>query len=311
MLTDELFVLQTLANDLYYLRTIREFCANIQLAFLDNNQEYKDIAEQFALKCEELGGILIKYADGRLPKSVLDSGILVTKYTLPCEKLTEKLFDIKIATEITEKELALTPGRDYNPSQDVIDELMRVNREANVMIKNFIEFCQDIYDNQKKQNLFSYSYLAMYRYMLEEAKLFETTLERLINKDNIDPTYVIDYEYWFNISMKDAAMFIRGLVDPDSNDIFVRANSFVSEFDVLISEYKTASLSPDTQEQLTSKSLRAVERFRMFIADVIQDVLNADLYFIIEPIFLDNMYTAANYFRYILTLNRKDETDFS
>lgn len=307
MLNDTEFVNQTLINNLYYLRTIREFCANIQLSFLENNKKYKDIALEFANKCEELGRILVKYVNGNF-QDILKQEIFVTKYTLPCEELTEKLFDIKIATDITEKELQFVPGQNKIPTQEVVDELMEINKSSNILVKNFIEFCQEIYNNQKSNDLFSFNYPSLYRYMIEEARLFESVLGRLINKDNVDPTYVIDYQYWFTISMKDAAMFIRGFVDPDNQGVFVRANAFASEFDYLTEEYKNTVLSPNTQENLTDRTIRAVDTFRTFLSEIIEDVLNSKLYFIVEPIFLDNMYTSANFFKYILNLDKQKET---
>lgn len=302
MLSDLDFIKQTLINNLYYLRTMNQFCINIYLSFLENNQRYKDIAINFARGIEDLGRRLIKYVDGYL-EDVLDEGIFVTKYTLPLERLTEELFDIKIATDLTEEELQLTPGTNQIVTPQIVSELMEINSQAMILATNFIEFCKEIYNDQRKNDLFSYNYPALYRYMIEEIKLYETTLGRLNRKNKVDPTYVIDYQYWFTTSMKDAATFIRGYVDPENTDIFTRANSFVNEFDYLIDEYKNIILSPQSQDALTNKTMRTVDRFRLFLSDVITGVLNDDLTFIVAPIFLDNMYTSANYFKYVLKLD--------
>lgn len=306
MLNDLDFIKQTLINNLYYLRTMNQFCINIYLSFLENNQKYKDIAANFAEATETLGRKLITYVDGYLT-DILDEGALVTKYTIPLERLTEQLFDIKIATELTEEELKFTPGTNQTVTTEIINDLMEINRQAKILATNFIEFCTEIYQNQKSNNLFSFNYPALYRYMIEEIKLYETTVDRLNRKNKVDPTYVIDYQYWFTTSMKDIAMFIRGFVDPDKKDIFTRANSFVNEFDYLIDEYKNLVLSPQNQNTIINKTIRAVDRFRLFISDIIEEVLNAKLNFIVAPIFLDNMYTSTNYFKYILKLDLQGE----
>lgn len=306
MLSDLDFVKQTLINNLYYLRTMNQFCIDIYLSFLENNMEYKDIAINFARAIEDLGRRLIKYVDGYLA-DVLDEGIFVTEYTLPLEKLTEKLFDVTIATDLTEFELNLNPGTNQEAPINIVNDLIKINAEAMVLATNFTNFCKEIYTKQRRNDLFSYNYPALYRYMIEEIKLYETTLGRLNNKNKVDPTYVIDYQYWFTTSMKDAATFIRGYVDPEKSDVFTRANSFVNEFDYLIDEYKNIVLSPQSQDSLINKTARAVERFRSFLSDVIQEVLEGNLTFIVSPIFLDNIYTSVNYFKYILKVDSQGE----
>lgn len=306
MLSDLDFVKQTLINNLYYLRTMNQFCIDIYLSFLENNQRYRDIAINFARGIEDLGRQLIKYVNGYL-NDVLDEGIFVTEYTLSLERLTENLFDIKIATDLTEEELQFTPGTTTEVTIQIVNDLMKINSKAMILANNFIDFCKEIYTLQRKNDLFSYNYLALYRYMVEEIKLYETTLGRLNRKNKVDPTYVIDYHYWFTTSMKDAATFIRGYVDPEKSDIFTRANSFVNEFDYLIDEYKNIVLSPQSQDALINKTARAVERFRLFLSDIITEVLSDNLTFIVAPIFLDNMYTSANYFKYILRVDSQGE----
>lgn len=306
MLNDLDFIKQTLINNLYYLRTMNQFGLNLYLSFFKNNQRYKNIAANFVEETERLGRRLITYVDSYL-SDILDEEVLVTKYTLPLERLTEQLFDIEIATDLTEEELKLTPGANQAVTTEITNDLMEINRQAKALATNFIELCTEIYKNQKGNNLFSFNYPALYRYMIEEIKLYETTVDRLNRKNKVDPTYVIDYQYWFTTSMKDVAMFIRGFVDPDKKDIFTRANSFVNEFDYLIEEYKNLVLSPQNQNTIINKTLRAVDRFRLFISDIIEEVLKANLNFIVAPIFLDNMYTSANYFKYILKLDLEGE----
>jgi len=301
MLSDSSFVLQTLNSNLYFLRTIREFATNIQLSFLSNNIEYIETARDFSDRCEELISILMKYANGRVSKEALDSHIFVTNYTLDTELLTERLFGIDIDTSITEKQLNLMPGVDNNPSRDTINELTEVNRSSLVLITNFISFCQNIISRMNNNDLFSYSYISLIDAMLTEANLYRLNLERIIARDTVNPTFIVDYQYLFNGLLQKYAAFIRGLVDPKNAEIIVRAISFSNEFSFLASEYKNAISSPEVEEELNNRSLETVERFKIFLSNIIQDLLDNEAYFIVEPIFLDNILTSANYFSYTLT----------
>jgi len=130
--------------------------------------------------------------------------------------------------------------------------------------------------------------------------LYKTTLNRLIARENIDPGYVVNYEYLFNDLLRRLSSFIRGLVDPSNDVVFIRANAFANEFEVLANEYKEAIATPENKELLEERTLDALERFRVFISNIIEDILNARLYFIVEPVFLDNILTTTNYFEYNL-----------
>lgn len=301
MLNDASFVTQTLNTNLYYLRTIREFAINIQLAFLDNNQEYIEAAKDFGERSEELGRILMKYADGNISMEALDNQIFVTNYTLDTELLTEKLFPIDIDTTITEAELKLTAGAANNLSNEMINELNEVNRSALVLVTNFIDFCENIIERMRNNDLFAYSYISLIEAMLVEANLYKLNLNRIISRDNISPTFVIDYEYLFNNLLQKYASFIRGLVDPENAEVIIRAGAFASEFNLLASDYKNAVINPEVQSKLTKRSIDTVDRFKNFMSGIIEDVLEARTYFIVEPIFLDNILTTTNYFKYALT----------
>lgn len=301
MLSDSSYVLQTLNSNLYFLRTLREFSINIQLSFLPNNIEYINAAKDFSNRIAELIEILMKYANDNVTKEALDNEIFVTPYTLDTELLTEKLFSIDIDTTITEKQLELRPGFNENPSQDIVEELKEVNRKALILVNNFINFCQNIIFRLSENDLFSYSYISLIEAMITEANLYKINLERLISNDNINPGFVVDYEYLFSNLLRQYSSFIRGLVDPKNADAILRAGGFSSEFSLIANEYKKIVASPEVQLELKERTIDTVNRFQIFLSSLIEDLLESKTYFIVEPTFLDNILTSANYFMYVLT----------
>jgi len=301
MISDASFVLQSLNSNLYFLRTIREFAINIQLSFLENNNEYIDTARDFGDRAEELITTLMRYANGNVTKEALDNQIFVTNYTLDTELLTEKLFPISIDTTITEEQLKLTPGFSQNPPQELILELNEVNRSALVLVTNFINFCENIISRMSNNDLFSYSYISLIEAMLTEANLYKLNLERIIARNSIDPSFISDYEYLFNNLLQKYSSFIRGLVDPKNAEAILRSSGFSSEFALLANEYKNSIINPEIQSELKQRTIDTVDRFRTFLSQVIEDLLDSKTYFIVEPTFLDNVLTTANYFKYTLT----------
>lgn len=310
MLTNQQFIQTSLINNLFYLRTLRYFCINIQLSFYQNNERFIKDAESLGQKCEELGREIIQYADYELLKFAIQSSILSTKYTLECERLTEKLFDVKIATDITEQELQISPGVTVQVNEQTVNAIQAINQKAYVLTQNFITFCEEVRTKMLANELFSYSYPAMYDYMIEEAERYELELERIMKRDTTSPIFVLNFEYQFNNVMREGAMFIRGLVDPNQEEIIKEADQFVTEFQTLMKKYQTEGLSPEKQKELTMQSLDTLNRFIAFIERCIEGQLNSSIYFIVEPIFLDNLYSEANYFKYALSINRLAEESF-
>jgi len=300
VLSNESFVLQTLNSGLYFLRTIREFAINIQLSFLENNGEYISTAKDFSDRAEELIGDLMVYANGNVTREALGNQIFVTDYTLDTELLTEKLFSIDIDTTITVEQQELTPGFSQNPSQSLINDLKTVNKSSLTLVTNFISFCENIISRMRKNDLFSYSYISLIEAMIVETNLYKLNLERLISGNNIDPSFKADYEYLFNNLLQRYTSFVRGLVDPKNAEVILRAGAFSSEFGLIANEYKNAIINPDVETELKERSLDTIDRFREFLSQVIEDLLNSKIYFITEPTLLDNILTTANYFKYTL-----------
>ena len=300
MISNELLVQQSLINNLFYLRTLREFSINLELSFFENNQNYINTARDFGNRFEELGERTLTLAENRLAPQLLESGIFVTPYTLDSELLTEKLFGIDINTTLTETELSLTSGNSKQITQDIVDMVTKLNEDAYVVTQNFIDFVSAVLEEMINNEIFSSSYPLFYRYMILESNLYLEDLERLIKKTSADPVYIVGFQYYYLQVMKWQAQFIAGLSNPEQQSIIDQAREFEKEFELLMSNYDNSQISPEKTLIFNENALEIVERFKYFITSIIQGVLNSNLYFIIEPIFLDNLLTEVNYFIYLL-----------
>lgn len=303
MISDTIFISQSLINNLFYLRTLREFCLNVQLSFFNNNQNIISIANDLGKRYEELGMEAIRLANGRIPNKIISSDSFVTDYTLNLELLTEKLFSVNINTNLTIDEANLSGYDDVNElkyNDEVIDRIFNLNKNAIELTNNFIDFCNYIKDAIRNTNVFSYSYVSIYEFMIEEASLYVNDLTRLQQKTGTDPTYIINFEYYFSKSMMDISKFIIGLSDPNQTSIIMNADNYRKSFSNLMRRYQEAKLSPDTLKVLNEDAINLVESFISFIKKIINGILNQNYYFIVEPIFFDNMLTEAYYFLYLL-----------
>lgn len=295
MLTDKDFFVQSLVFNLYYLWTLREYSARIEVSFPPINKQFITKSNELARRAERLSKKLALYVNGNLPENVINSGIVLTPYTLELELLTEKLFGIDIDTTITEKEKLIKPGI-ANPTDEQISAIEEINQEALILVNDFIEFATDLHAKIDNQEVFAFYYNTINLYLIEEAKLYVSSLERLKEKATINPSYVIDQQYFGTMGMQAIATFIRGEIDPIHKDIFDEANNFVIEYRNILDEYENMIITPENQKNMTLNSLELAERLKSFVEKCIEKLLNKEIYFISPPISKDNELTAINFF---------------
>ncbi|MDD3340759.1 MAG: DUF2935 domain-containing protein [Bacilli bacterium] len=309
MINDKEYVEQSVTRSLYFLRTIREYCANINLSFYVSDLVYSERANQIQQECERLGRIIVANAGGNVSPDAFTSGIFLTPYTLPLEELTQKLFGIEIATDITKAEQDLEPGTISTITPEVVAQITNVDKEIRQILEKFIALVEEILVKQRSNLLFSTSYPTLFAFMIQQAKLYDTELERLLAREALDPIYVVNHQFLYNTSMYNIATFLRGYIDPSHTEQIEKSDQFIRDFSNLVMQYQKAPADPYLQNTLMEYTSDLLSRFNAFVETLLQGVLSAEIYFIVEPAFLDNMYTDIHYFQYILKQAREQEAN--
>lgn len=306
MITDREFYIQSLRDHLYYLRTIRGFCITIELSFYKNNEEYISIAEDFSRKSEELSKEAISYTGGLISNEALKNNIYVSEYTLPCEELTEKLFGIFIDTTITKEELNFREGINQNINSELINNIKILNNKALIFAKNFKMFCNDIKEKLDSNKLFSFSYIDFFSYLFDEVDTYTEDLERIIAMESYSPIYATGFAYNFANTLLKTAKFIRDWIDPSNSDVFNLASYYVNAFNEIIDKYLKSDISPDTQEELSKTMKNLLVDYQDFIKNLLERLVNFEIYFITPPVSIDNIYTSVNFYKFIMDLESEE-----
>lgn len=306
MITDREYYIQSLRDHLYYLRTIRGFCITIELSFYKNNEEYISIAEDFSRKSEELSKEAISYTGGLISNEALKNNIYVSEYTLPCEELTEKLFGIFIDTTITKEELNFREGINQNINSELINNIKILNNKALTFAKNFKMFCNDIKEKLDSNKLFSFSYIDFFSYLFDEVDTYTEDLERIIAMESYSPIYATGFAYNFANTLLKTAKFIRDWIDPSNSDVFDLASYYVNAFNEIIDKYLKSDISPDTQEELSKTMKNLLLDYQDFIKNLLERLVNFEIYFITPPVSIDNIYTSVNFYKFIMDLESEE-----
>ncbi len=306
LLTERDFYIQSLRDHLYYLRTIRQFCITIELSFYKNNEDYILIAQNYANEWDKIGREAISYTGGFVSKEALDNQIYVSEFSLPCEKLTEKLFGIKIDTAFTLEELNFKIGMNEKIDKDLINNIKLLNTKALNFARDFSRFCQEVRSKLDNNLLFSFSYSDFFNYLFDEVNTYILDLERIINMEGYSPIYAVGYEYKFAITLQKTARFIRDWVDVTNENVFDLADYYVNSFGEIIDIYLKAAISPEVQSSLAENTKKILIDYQDFLKRTLSQLIKGELYFITPPVSIDNIYTSVNFYKFTLDLQESE-----
>lgn len=124
---------------------------------------------------------------------------------------------------------------------------------------SLIQFKANILSNVLSCRMFTVNYPLLIDHIMREAKLYVSMLQRLQSRQDEDiENDAFEQESFWNRIMAEHSKFIRGLLDPRENDLFVAANNFGIEFDQLTKETleamdRTAPLKEITADSLDDK----------------------------------------------------------
>ena len=300
MLNDINFISQSIEINLAYGLSIREMALNLELSFLDKDKEYQNTIHTFFKAFDALVNETISIADGNIPKELFDNkDAIYTKYTLPTYDLTEKLTGVDMNQYLILKLEEIKPGIP-KPSTELIKRVEEINKQAEILLSNFKKFLQDIYDKVINVKLFIFSYGLLIDHLIDRINLYYYSIDRLIHREDLSPTYVSTVQFAFNKLVKQDAMFINALVNQKEKQVIEKARYFEQEFDILLKTYQIP-LTPDNQTLLSKRSLKLNDDFINFVNDILNKITNKEIQFMTEPVFIDLILRESNLFKFILS----------
>ncbi len=301
MISDKGIFEESLVNHLYFAESIRSFCISIGLTFFKNNQEFIDQAVALGYRATDIINQTISYMNKDLANIVLTSDVYITPHTKDLSLLTERLFDINLFINI-DKDIEILKSRgNVVINDEVIEKIDKLNIESLSLIKDFKDFCLEIKNKLINQDLFSYLYIDFFNYMYDEISVYGRDIERIISKKDYTNLYLNEFVYYFNELLKKSAMYIRGFLDTKNQDVFDMASFYVNAFANLTEKYLK-----NNQDDLSMETERLVINYQKYVVDVINRLLNSNLYFITPPITLDNFLTNINVYLLILKMFKKN-----
>lgn len=300
------FARQSLELHLFFGRIMKEHSFFLQLGFTPRDINYTQKADEFRREFDKFLGEVILLSNGVVSQNVLQSGEVITPYTLKAEMVSSYYTGIKIPIELTQEEAELKgTGRiPYNP---IIDErVFYINQWAIKLVSALIQFKANILNNVLECKMFTVNYPLLIDHIMREASLYLQTIQKLQNREHINmEREVAEQELFWNKIMAEHSKFIRGLLDPTEDELINAANNFGKEFDQLTADSKAAMDKTMPLIKVTAESLKATKALRDFKEQGTQGLIECKVKSIIIPLLGDHTLREANHYLRLLKIFEK------
>lgn len=310
MLSTTAFVRQSLDIHLFFARIMKEHSFFLEIGFTPRDTSFTQQADAFRKAFDQLLGDVVSLANGVASPEVLQSGEVVTPYTLQAETVSSYFTSIQIATELTRAETGLAGGGMTAADPLLEQRVTMLNQRAMYLLTGLIEFKTTILANVLSCKMFTVNYPLLIDHILREAKLYLQIIQSIQNREQVKMEQeALDQEPFWNSIMAEHAKFIRGLLDPTEEELIRIANDFGNEFDQLTKEAKAALDITAPLAKVTEASLKATREIRDFKAQGTQGLIECKIKSIIIPLLADHTLREANHYLRLLKILESEASD--
>jgi len=273
----------------------------LQASFTPKDSAYILKADAFRMGFDFLLAEVAAVSNGMINPLVLQSGELVTPYTLKAEMVSSFFTGIKLQTTITEVEAELKGGKisDILPMTEQV--IYALNEKAMILIRDLLNFKRTVFSKVSSCKMFTTNYPHLVEHIIHEAEFYLKMVQKLQRKEDFDiDREAYEQETFWNDIMGEHAKTIRGLLDPTEEELFNIADSFGKEFDQLNYETRKSMQKAMNSGKLTADSLKATREFRDFKVKATQGILECKIKSIIIPLLSDHVLREANHYLRLL-----------
>jgi hypothetical protein len=286
---------------------MKEHSFFLEVGFTQKNSNHIAVANAFRMEFDKLLAETIVLSNGIVSNKVLQSGEVVTPFTIKAEQASSYFTGVKIPTSITKAEECLKGSCSIKNNQKILEERVCVlNNMAMELTKGLIRFKSRLLSDVLCCRIFTVNYPLLIDHILREAKLYLRLVQRLQKREEIDlEREAFEQEAFWNRIMAEHSKFIRGILDPTENELINTANNFGCEFDKLTEEAIKAMDKCMPISKVTNESLKATEAIRKFKAQGTQGLVECKIKSIIIPLLGDHTLREANHYLRLLKIFRK------
>lgn len=293
MINQEQYVIWSLELHIFFGRIMKEHSFFLEAGFTPANPNFSKVADQYKEQFEIVLNNAVILGNGVITPDVVNSGEIVTDYTLRSEQMTENFTGIDINKSITRLERELQGSMNPMISPSLVAQVKKLNTQTIPLLEGLIDFKTQVLNNVLSCKMFTVNYPLLIEHILREAKMYLSHICSLENGESIDDN-IKDIELFWDQIMLEHALFIRGLLDPTENDLINTSNDFAQDYADLLQSARNAT--DMTIEGITDATLAQTMKYRDFKAAGTEGIAECKIRSIILPLLGDHVLREANHF---------------
>ncbi|WP_434796342.1 DUF2935 domain-containing protein [Terrisporobacter vanillatitrophus] len=294
MINDQKYAILSLELHLFFARIMKEHSLFLEVGFTPKDSEFARRAEHYKNEFEKLLSYTVSASNGIIRPIVLNSGEIITDFTLGTEAKTQALTGIEINQSITEMESKLRSGQNPQVSSNLINYVNQLNANGKILLNGLIKFKRRILDGVLSCNLLNLNYPSLIEHTIHEAELYLALIDNLQNRVDIDSKDTRETELFWDEIMMEHALFIRGLLDPSEDDLIETADQFADTFKDLIEEAQ--NMTNMTINSVLNQTLDQTVQLKNFKQAGTDGISRCKIKSIILPLLADHVLREANHY---------------
>ena len=292
------YVRNSLELHLFFARIMKEHSIFLQAGFMPISNDYICEAQWYKGEFEKLLSEVVDLSNCMISPKVLNSGEIVTPYTLGAEKKTKDLTGIIIDTSITVREMRLQQDTHSYLEPNITEHVCYLNQRALQLLDGIINLKDRILCDVLSCKLFTANYPLLLEHIIREAKLYRQYVVMLLNGQNISNQDMKQVETFWNQIMMEHALFIRGLLDPTEEELIMTADTFAEEYKKLLQEAQ--NMTEEMIKANLDQTIEETKKYRDFKKAGAEGILECKIKSIILPLLADHVLREANHYLRLL-----------
>jgi len=285
---------------------MKEHSFFLEVGFTQKDSSLIQQAEMFRIEFDRLLAEAISLSNGVVSPSVLQSGEVITPFTLKAEMASAYFTGVNIPINLTKTEAGLMGSDELIGNPMLEQRVFMINQRAMGLIKALAQFKTMVLSNVISCRIFTSNYPLLIDHILREAKFYFQIVQRLQSREEINlERDIYEQEAFWNRIMAEHSKFIRGLLDPTEDQLISAANNFGNEFDKLTKESKEAMDKTIPIAKVTEDSLKATMEIAKFKAQGTQGLVECKIKSIMLPLLGDHTLREANHYLRLLKIFSK------
>ncbi|MEW9077063.1 DUF2935 domain-containing protein [Terrisporobacter glycolicus] len=303
MINNQRYAILSLELHLFFGRIMKEHSLFLEAGFTAKDSELAKEAEHYKNQFEKLLSFAVSASNGIIRSDVLNSGEIITNYTLGAEEKTQVLTGIDIDQNITIMESRLHSGNNPQVSPNLVNYVNQLNMNAKRLLNGLINFKKRILNDVLSCNLFTVNYPLLIEHITREAELYLSLVNDLENRVDIDSKDARETELFWDQIMMEHSQFIRGLLDPTEDSLIDTADEFADVFKDLMQEAQ--AMTDMTINSVTDQTLNQTVQLKNFKQAGTEGIASCKIRSIILPLLGDHVLREANHYIRLLETYKK------